>query len=215
LNILFRKTFDQMGLSRSMPRPSQAPFHGIVPGAAATLVGQISLPVTFETRENFRTENIQFEVVDFETAYNAFLGWPALSKFMAILHYSYLVLKMPGPCGVIFVRGDVKQAFYCDRESCEAADRLLASVELQELKQALAKSPQTQSCLRPRLPRRPSNQRTHSARQSHCPQRNIPRWLMWATVWIPNRNSRLSNSSRKIGTSSHGSLLTCQDSLGN
>jgi hypothetical protein len=39
LNILFLKTFDQMGLSRSMLCPSQAPFHGIVPGAAATPVG--------------------------------------------------------------------------------------------------------------------------------------------------------------------------------
>jgi hypothetical protein len=35
LNILFLKTFDQMGLSRSALRPSQAPFHGIVPGAVA------------------------------------------------------------------------------------------------------------------------------------------------------------------------------------
>jgi hypothetical protein len=36
------------------------------------------------------------------------LGWSALSKFMAIIHYAYLVLKMPGPCGVISIRGDVK-----------------------------------------------------------------------------------------------------------
>jgi hypothetical protein len=84
LNILFLKTIDQMGLSRSMVHPSQALFHGIVLGAATTPIGQIFLPVTFRTWENFRTENIQFEVTDFETTYNAFLGWPALSKFMAI-----------------------------------------------------------------------------------------------------------------------------------
>jgi hypothetical protein len=34
-------------------------------------------------------ENIQFEVADFETAYNAFLGRLALTKFVAILHYAY------------------------------------------------------------------------------------------------------------------------------
>jgi hypothetical protein len=113
---MFLKTFDQMGLSRSMLCPSQAPFHGIVPGVAATPVGQISLPVTFRTRENFCMEIIQFEVTNFETAYNAFLGWPTLSKFMAIPHYAYLVLKMPGACGVISIRGDVKRAFDCDRE---------------------------------------------------------------------------------------------------
>jgi hypothetical protein len=39
LNILFLKSFDQMVLSRSMLCPNLAPFYGIVPGAAATLVG--------------------------------------------------------------------------------------------------------------------------------------------------------------------------------
>jgi hypothetical protein len=36
LNILFLKTFDQMGFSRSVLCPSRTPFHGIVPGAATT-----------------------------------------------------------------------------------------------------------------------------------------------------------------------------------
>jgi hypothetical protein len=49
LNILFLKTFDQMGLSRSLQRPSRAPFHDIVPRAAATPIGQIFLPMTFGT----------------------------------------------------------------------------------------------------------------------------------------------------------------------
>jgi hypothetical protein len=62
LNILFLKMFDQMGLPRSALHPGQAPFHGIVPGAVATPVSQITLPITFRTRENFRTKNLQFEV---------------------------------------------------------------------------------------------------------------------------------------------------------
>jgi hypothetical protein len=60
---------------------------------------------------------------------------------MAIPHYAYLVFKILGPRGVISLRRDSKQAFDCDRESYETADRLLASRELQELKQALAESP--------------------------------------------------------------------------
>jgi hypothetical protein len=123
LNILFLKTFDQMGLSRSLMCPSRAPFHGIVHSAATT-------PVTFMTQENFRTETIQFEVTDFETVYNNFWGRLALSKFMSIPHYAYLILKMPGSCGVISIRGDIKRAFDCDRESCETANRLQASAEL-------------------------------------------------------------------------------------
>jgi hypothetical protein len=39
LNLLFLKTFDQMGLSRSLLRPSQAPFHGVIPGTAAMPIG--------------------------------------------------------------------------------------------------------------------------------------------------------------------------------
>jgi hypothetical protein len=69
-------------------------------------------------------------VADFETVYNAFLGWLALTKFMAIPRYAYLVLKMPGPRGGISIRGDVKQAYDCDKESCKMADRLAASTEL-------------------------------------------------------------------------------------
>jgi hypothetical protein len=60
---------------------------------------------------------------------------------MAIPHYAYLVPKMLGSHGVISIRGDVKQAFDCERESCEMADRLTVSIELEDLKQALAESP--------------------------------------------------------------------------
>jgi hypothetical protein len=60
LNILFLMTFDQMGLSRSVLHPSRAPFHRIVPRAAATTIGQITLPMTFGTQQNFCTEYMQF-----------------------------------------------------------------------------------------------------------------------------------------------------------
>jgi hypothetical protein len=81
---------------------------------------------------------MQFEVADFKNTYNAFLGRPALTKFVAILHYAYLVLKMAGPCGVISVRGDVKRTYDYDRESYEMADRLTAFAENQELNKAMA-----------------------------------------------------------------------------
>jgi hypothetical protein len=58
---------------------------------------------------------MQFEVADFDTAYNAFLGRPTLTKFMAIPHYAYLVLKMHGPHSVISIRGDVKRAYDYDK----------------------------------------------------------------------------------------------------
>jgi hypothetical protein len=129
------------GGTSQLLHPSWAPFHGIVPGAAVTPISQITLPVTFETWEIFRRENLQFEVADFKTAYNAFLGRTTLSKFMAIPHYAYLVLKIPRSHGVISIRGEAKWAYDCDRESCETADRLMSSAELEDLKQALPESP--------------------------------------------------------------------------
>jgi hypothetical protein len=44
---------------------------------------------------------------------------------MDIPLYAYLVLKMLGLHGVISVRGDVKRAYDCDRESYETADRIM------------------------------------------------------------------------------------------
>jgi hypothetical protein len=82
----------------------------------------VVLPVTFrETRENYCTEYIKFEVADFEASYHAILGRPAITKFMAVPHYTYLVLKMPSPAGVLSLQGDLKISFDCDTEAVELA----------------------------------------------------------------------------------------------
>ena len=49
-------------------------------------------------------------VADFDGAYHANLGCPSLTKFMAIAHYSYLVLKMPTEKGILTIRGNVYTA---------------------------------------------------------------------------------------------------------
>jgi hypothetical protein len=97
LNLIFASTLRKMGLDLTdMLVPSKSPFYGIVPGNAAHPLSTVVLPVTFGTRENYRTEFIKFEVANFESSYHAILGRPALAKFMAVLHYVYLLLKMPG-----------------------------------------------------------------------------------------------------------------------
>jgi hypothetical protein len=108
LNVLFTKTLKKMKLDIThMLTKSASPFYGIVPGNAAIPLRLVVLPVTFgETRENYRTEYIKFEVADFETSYHAILGRPAIAKFMVVPHYMYLVLKMPSPAGVLSLQGD-------------------------------------------------------------------------------------------------------------
>jgi hypothetical protein len=111
----------KLGITHMLTK-STSPFYGIVPGNAAVPLGSGVLPVTFgETRENYRTECIKFEVVDFETSYHAILGRPAIAKFMAVPHYTYLVLKMPSPAGVLSLQGDLKISFGCDTEAVELA----------------------------------------------------------------------------------------------
>jgi hypothetical protein len=101
---------------------STSPFYGIIPGNAAIPLGSVVLPVTFgETRENFCTEYIKFEVADFQTSYHAILGRPAIAKFMAVAHYTYLVHKMSSPAGVLSLQGDLKISFDCDTEAVELA----------------------------------------------------------------------------------------------
>jgi hypothetical protein len=95
LNVLFTKTLKKMKLDIThMLTKSNTPFYGIVPGNAAIPLGSVVLPVTFvESRDNYRTEYIKFEVEDFKTSYQAILGRPAIAKFMVVPHYTYLVLK--------------------------------------------------------------------------------------------------------------------------
>jgi hypothetical protein len=59
--------------------------------------------------------------VNFETSYHAILGRPAIAKFMAVPHYTYLVLKMPSPAGVLSLQGALKISFDCDTEAVELA----------------------------------------------------------------------------------------------
>jgi hypothetical protein len=100
---------------------SDTPFFSIVPTEGEYPLGHIYVPVTFGTLENYRTEFVRFEVARFDCGYNAIIGRPGLAKFMAISHYSYMILKMLGPQGIITVRADFQGAAECFRGAIQAA----------------------------------------------------------------------------------------------
>jgi hypothetical protein len=54
-------------------------------------------------------------VACFDCRYNAIISRLELAKFMAIPHYSYMILKIPGPQGVITVRTDFQGTAECFR----------------------------------------------------------------------------------------------------
>jgi hypothetical protein len=121
-NLIFASTLRKIGLDfTDMLVPSKCPFYDIVRGNAAHSLGTVVLPVTFRTRENYRTEFIKFKVANFESSYHAILGRPALAKFMAVPHYVYLLLKMPGQSGVLTLRGDFKKSYDCNQEAIQYA----------------------------------------------------------------------------------------------
>ena len=118
LNLIFASTVRKMGLNyMSLLTSSKAPFYRIVLGNSSTPFGSVTLPVTFGTEQNFRTEHIKFDVADIESSYHPILGRSALAKFMVVPHYVYLLLKMPGNTEVLSLRGDLLKSFECDKEA--------------------------------------------------------------------------------------------------
>jgi hypothetical protein len=91
------------------------------------------MPVTFGTREKYRTESLDFDISYITLPYNAILGYPALAKFMAAMHHGFNVLKIPSAHGTISMHCNEKDALrsveYVYRE---AATMFPADVDLLE-----------------------------------------------------------------------------------
>jgi hypothetical protein len=114
LNIIFIETLRKMDFDFHKMTTCDEPFYGVVPDKAAYPIGRVCLPVTFGTKENFRTEYLAFEVADFRSSYHAILERPMLAKFMAIPHHTYLIMKMPAPNGILSVLGDIMVSYNCE-----------------------------------------------------------------------------------------------------
>ena len=134
LNIMYVETLDTMGIDRARVRPTEAPFHDIVPRKQAMPLGQVNLPVTFGGPSNYRMETLTFEVVGFHRTYHAINGRPCYAKFMAVPNYTYLKLKMLGLGGVITIDTSFQRAYECEVECCDHATAIVASGELTNIR---------------------------------------------------------------------------------
>jgi hypothetical protein len=121
INVTFPRMLLALGVALKDLTESDAPFSGIVPTEGEYPLGHIYMHVTFGTLENYRTEFLRFEVARFDCGYNAIIGRPGLTKFMAIPHYSYMILKMLGPQGIITVRANFHGAVECFRGAIQVA----------------------------------------------------------------------------------------------
>jgi hypothetical protein len=73
-------------------------------------LGKITMSITFVYVHNTRIEQVVFDIVDMEYPYNAIIGRGTLNAFEAILHPTYLCMKIPSDQGPIAVHGSQEAA---------------------------------------------------------------------------------------------------------
>ena len=106
LNLIYEETLNKMEIDKGRIEQSGTTFRGIIPTREARCAGKITLDVVFGTLENYRSEEITFQVAPFSSGYHALLGRDAFASFQAIPHYGYMKLKMLGPNGIITLASD-------------------------------------------------------------------------------------------------------------
>jgi hypothetical protein len=109
--VLFLMTFEKMGFNQKQLKEP---------------VRVITLPVSFGTPRNPRTEYITFDVIDMLFPDNAIFGLGLLNTFEAALHLGYLYLKILATFGVISVFGSQQEArnMYISAGKTRAAQHL-------------------------------------------------------------------------------------------
>src|SRR3954469_24622187 len=85
-------------------------------------------------------KTLEFEVLDCQSQYHAILGRPTFVQFMAVPHYAYLKLKMPGSTGILTINGSFTKSDQCDRDFHKVSDTFGAEQELGEIVMATDKS---------------------------------------------------------------------------
>jgi hypothetical protein len=158
LNIISVEVYEKMQVPYHRLMPTR-PFFGVTEGST-TPIGQVRLPVTFGTRDNYRTESLDFDVAYIALPYNAILGYPALARFMTATHHGFNVLKIPGDNGTITMRCNKKDALrsieHVYREAATMfpadEDQLEHSGDLTRKKQLISQERAAAKCGHPELP---------------------------------------------------------------
>lgn len=110
LNLIYQDTVYKMGIDPSRISLSNTTFKGVIPGVEAYCTGSLVLEVVFGSPDNFRSDELTFDIAPFRSGYHALLGGTDFARFNAVPHYAYLKLKMPDPHGVITVSGNTERS---------------------------------------------------------------------------------------------------------
>ena len=74
LNLLYQDTVRKMGIDPSRIKPTKTTFKGVIPDVEACCTGSITLEVVFGSPDNFRSEDLIFDIDPFRSGYHALLG---------------------------------------------------------------------------------------------------------------------------------------------
>ena len=125
-----------------MIKATKTTFQGVIPGVKARCTCSITLEVVFGSPDNYRTEELIFDIVPFRSNYHALLERTAFARFNAVPHYAYCKLKMPGLHGVITVNGKAELPL-CAEEYTAALTAEATSGIFQSNLKSTAKLPDT------------------------------------------------------------------------
>ena len=161
LNLLYQDTVRKMGIDPSRIKPTKTTFKGVIPSVEANCTGSVTLEVVFGSPDNFRSEELIFDIVPFRSGYHALLERTAFAKFNAVPHYAYLKLKMPGPRGVITVNGNTERSLRTEEHTAALVAEVQSSL-LRQFSSPAVKRPDTAKRARSNL------QQDHLARSEHA-----------------------------------------------
>jgi hypothetical protein len=97
---------DKLQITEDQLTPTKS-FLGVNSGATHPW-GKIELPMTFGSKDNYRTENIIFYVADIALPYNG-------------THHAYHALKLPSPRGTLTVKSDTRYFMLYDEHMLKVA----------------------------------------------------------------------------------------------
>ena len=117
-----------MGIDPSWFKPTKTTYKGVIPGVEARCMGSITLEVVFRSPDNFRSEELIFDIVPFRSGYHALLGRTAFARFNAVPHYAYLKLKIPGSRGVITVNENKDRSLRTEEHTAALAAEVQSNI---------------------------------------------------------------------------------------
>ncbi|VFQ94055.1 unnamed protein product [Cuscuta campestris] len=112
VNIMYEKTFQDLGLDRKDLKPVRTPLSGFT-GDSIEAEGVITVPAIIGDGAHKARLKMEFMVVSINCAHNMILGRPGLEDLECVISPYYLCMKFPTPSGIGVARGDQRLARSC------------------------------------------------------------------------------------------------------